>query len=226
MDTQDTVVDLFEARRDMGALVGGKAANLGELTSLGERVPPGFCVTTAAYASGTVPSEAITRAYAALGGGKVAVRSSATAEDLPDAGFAGQQDTYLDIEGADAVVGAVRRCWGSLDNERAVAYREANGIDRADVRMAVVVQRMVDAATAGVMFTADPLTGTRTRTVVDAVRGPGTGSWTGRPIPTTTPSMPDTPRTGAATPRTEPGTPRTEPGTPRPGSGAASPANR
>ncbi len=91
------------------------------------------------------------------------------------ASFAGQQDTYLDVEGTDAVVDAVRRCWDSLDNERAVAYREANGIARTDVRMAVVVQRMVDAATAGVMFTADPLTGTRTRTVVDAVHGLGTG---------------------------------------------------
>ncbi|WP_460777630.1 PEP/pyruvate-binding domain-containing protein, partial [Nocardiopsis nanhaiensis] len=175
MDTQDTVVALDEVRRDMGALVGGKAANLGEMAAAGERVPPGFCVTTTAYASGSVPAEEISRAYRSLGGGRVAVRSSATAEDLPDASFAGQQDTYLGIEGADAVANAVRRCWDSLDNERAVAYREANGIDRADVGMAVVVQRMVDADTAGVMFTADPLTGTRTRTVVDAVRGLGTG---------------------------------------------------
>src|SRR5690606_40940521 len=92
--------------------------------------------------------EAVAEAYARRGGGPVAVRSSATAEDLPDASFAGQQDTYLGVEGADAVVDAVRRCWASLDNERATAYREANEIDRAGVRMAVVVQRMVDAATA------------------------------------------------------------------------------
>ncbi|MBQ1080002.1 PEP/pyruvate-binding domain-containing protein [Nocardiopsis sp. B62] len=174
MGQQDDVVALEEIRRGMGALVGGKAANLGEMAAAGERVPAGFCVTTAAYASGTVPAERVARAYAALGGGRVAVRSSATAEDLPDASFAGQQDTYLDVEGADAVVDAVRRCWDSLDNERAVSYRRANGIDRADVRMAVVVQRMVDPATAGVMFTADPLTGSRARTVVDAVRGSGT----------------------------------------------------
>ncbi|MEU3018416.1 PEP/pyruvate-binding domain-containing protein [Nocardiopsis sp. NPDC007018] len=168
-----SVVGLDGVRRGMGDLVGGKAANLGEMVAAGERVPPGFCVTTAAHASGTVPAEPITRAYEALGAGRVAVRSSATAEDLPEASFAGQQDTYLDVEGADAVVDAVRRCWASLDNEHAVAYRRANGLDRADVRMAVVVQRMVDADTAGVMFTADPLTGSRSRTVVDAVRGPG-----------------------------------------------------
>ncbi|GAA1093433.1 PEP/pyruvate-binding domain-containing protein [Nocardiopsis composta] len=168
------VVDLHEVRRDMGGLVGGKAANLGEMAAAGERVPPGFCVTTAAYAAGEVPAEAVAEAYARMGGGPVAVRSSATAEDLPDASFAGQQDTYLGVEGADAVVDAVRRCWASLDNERATAYREANEIDRAGVRMAVVVQRMVDAATAGVMFTADPITGSRARTVVDAVRGLGT----------------------------------------------------
>ncbi|MBA8826179.1 pyruvate,water dikinase [Saccharopolyspora lacisalsi] len=170
----DAVVELHEVRRDMGDLVGGKAGNLGETVAAGERVPPGFCVTTTAYAAGEIPAEAITAAYERMGGGPVAVRSSATAEDLPDTSFAGQQDTYLNVEGAEAVVDAVRRCWDSLDNERAVAYRDANAIDRADVRMAVVVQRMVDADTAGVLFTADPVTGTRTRTVVDAVRGLGT----------------------------------------------------
>ncbi|GAB2751582.1 phosphoenolpyruvate synthase [Salinifilum aidingensis] len=170
----DAVVDLHEVRRDMGGLVGGKAANLGEMAAAGERVPPGFCVTTAAYAAGEIPAEAITSAYERMGGGPVAVRSSATAEDLPGASFAGQQDTYLNVEGIADLVDAVRRCWDSLDNERAVAYRSANALDRADVGMAVVVQRMVDADTAGVLFTADPVTGTRTRTVVDAVRGLGT----------------------------------------------------
>ncbi|GAB3301920.1 PEP/pyruvate-binding domain-containing protein [Parasphingorhabdus pacifica] len=170
----DAVVDLHDVRRDMGGLVGGKAGNLGEMLAAGERVPPGFCVTTTAYVAGEVPTKAIAAAYERLGGGPVAVRSSATAEDLPDTSFAGQQDTYLNIEGAEAVVEAVRRCWDSLDNERAVAYRGANSIDRADVRMAVVVQRMVAADTAGVLFTADPVAGTRDRTVVDAVRGLGT----------------------------------------------------
>ncbi|WP_419997378.1 PEP/pyruvate-binding domain-containing protein [Streptomyces boninensis] len=105
--------------------------------------------------------------------GPVAVRSSATAEDLPDASFAGQQDTYLNVVGEDAVVDAVRRCWASLWTDRAVAYRAANGIDHAAVRLCVVVQRMVPAAVAGVMFTANPVTGRRHETVIDASPGLG-----------------------------------------------------
>lgn len=103
----------------------------------------------------------------------VAVRSSATAEDLGDASFAGQQDTYLNVVGADAVVAAVHACWASLWTSRAVAYRRERGIDPAGVALAVVVQRMVDAASAGVLFTADPVTGCRTRTVIDANAGLG-----------------------------------------------------
>ena len=103
----------------------------------------------------------------------VAVRSSATAEDLAYASFAGQQDTYLNVVGDDAVVDAVRRCWASLWTERAVSYRNANGIDHRDVALAVVVQRMVDATVAGVMFTANPVTGTRHETVIDASPGLG-----------------------------------------------------
>ena len=117
---------------------------------------------------------AVRKAYEGLGGSvPVAVRSSATAEDLPFASFAGQQDSFLDVTGADAVVEAVRRCWASLWTERAVAYRSANGISNRDVGLAVVVQVMVDAATAGVLFTANPVTGTRTETVINA--SPGTG---------------------------------------------------
>lgn len=105
--------------------------------------------------------------------GPVAVRSSATAEDLPDASFAGQQDTYLNVVGADAVVEAVRRCWASLWTDRAVAYRAARGIDHAAVTLAVVVQRMVDARWAGVLFTADPVSGRRGQAVIDAAPGLG-----------------------------------------------------
>ncbi|WP_316042197.1 PEP/pyruvate-binding domain-containing protein [Nocardiopsis sp. CNR-923] len=168
------VIGLDRIDAGMFESVGGKAAGLGEMIASGERVPPGFCLTVEAHASGTVPADDLAAAYERLGGGPVAVRSSATAEDLPDASFAGQQDTVLDVRGADALVEAVRRCWASLDSERAVAYREAAGVDRADTRMAVVVQRMVDATVAGVLFTADPLTGGRSRMVVDAARGPGT----------------------------------------------------
>ena len=103
----------------------------------------------------------------------VAVRSSATAEDLAFASFAGQQDTYLNIIGGDAVVDAVRRCWASLWTDRAVDYRARNGIDQGSVRLAVVIQEMVQSATAGVLFTADPVTGTRHHSVIDASPGLG-----------------------------------------------------
>ncbi|MFD0777138.1 PEP/pyruvate-binding domain-containing protein, partial [Streptomonospora algeriensis] len=142
--------------------------------ALGERVPPGFCLTTRAYAAGEIPEEELRAAYRDLGGGPVAVRSSATAEDLPEASFAGQQETYLNVEGERELVQAVRRCWESLETDRARAYREANLPPGAEARMAVVVQRMVDAETAGVLFTADPTTGSRSRTVVDAAPGLGT----------------------------------------------------
>jgi pyruvate,water dikinase len=121
-------------------------------------------------------AEAIREAYSHLGSGRdvpVAVRSSATAEDLPGASFAGQQDTYLDVVGIDAVLDAVHRCWASLWTDRAVAYRASQRMDGADVALAVVVQRMVDARVAGVLFTADPVTGRRRQAVVDAAPGLG-----------------------------------------------------
>jgi phosphoenolpyruvate synthase/pyruvate phosphate dikinase len=137
---------------------GGKGANLGELVRAGFPVPDGVVVTTDAYLSVvrgadvtfpqrpdqddgaavraffsmvTVPDElrrAIVDAYVKLGGGPVAVRSSATAEDLPTAAFAGQQDTYLNVVGEAALIDAVRRCWGSLWSDRAIAYRRRLGI--------------------------------------------------------------------------------------------------
>jgi rifampicin phosphotransferase len=158
-------------RRD---LVGGKAAGLAALIRWGERVPAGFCVTTDAHRRGEVPRAEVLAAYDRLGGGPVAVRSSATAEDLPDASFAGQQDTHLSVTGAEPLLEAIGACWDSLHTERAVAYREAAGVPHDTVRMAVVVQRMVDAEVAGVLFTANPVTGSRSETVVDAA--PGLGS--------------------------------------------------
>ncbi|MFC4944371.1 PEP/pyruvate-binding domain-containing protein [Pseudonocardia sp. GCM10023141] len=117
---------------------------------------------------------AVTAAYEALGDHvPVAVRSSATAEDLPTASFAGQQDTFLNVVGAAAVLDAVRRCWASLWTDRAVSYRESTGIPHTDVQLAVVVQRMVEVEVAGVLFTADPISGRRTRTVIDASPGLG-----------------------------------------------------
>ncbi|GAA3114808.1 phosphoenolpyruvate synthase [Planomonospora alba] len=105
--------------------------------------------------------------------GPVAVRSSATAEDLPGASFAGQQDTYLNVVGPEAVLDAVRRCWASLWTDRAVVYRAGHGIGHRSVRLAVVIQEMVRAEVAGVMFTADPVTGRRRTAVIDAAPGLG-----------------------------------------------------
>ena len=131
----------------------------------------------ALFAATEVPSEiadAVAAGYAALGGGPVAVRSSATAEDLPDASFAGQQDTYLNVTGAGQVLDAVRRCWASLWNERAIAYRRRAQHDAgAGLSIAVVVQRLVPAEVAGVMFTANPANGRREQTVITAAWGLG-----------------------------------------------------
>jgi cytochrome P450 len=124
-------------------------------------------------------AHAIRCAYRALADGDdeeevpVAVRSSATAEDSADASFAGQQDTYLWIVGEDAVLEHVRRCWASLYTARSIAYRRDHAIPEHEVRMAVVVQRMVDARAAGVAMTLDPVTGDRTRIVIDAGFGLG-----------------------------------------------------
>jgi pyruvate,water dikinase len=123
-----------------------------------------------------VLGQAIAEAYGELADGApvpVAVRSSATAEDLPGASFAGQQDTYLNVVGVESVLDAVRRCWASLWTDRAVSYRATNGIDPRGVRLAVVVQRMVDASVAGVLFTANPVTGKRRQAVIDASPGLG-----------------------------------------------------
>ncbi|MGA4949172.1 rifamycin-inactivating phosphotransferase [Streptomyces lydicamycinicus] len=117
---------------------------------------------------------AITRALNRLGEqAAYAVRSSATAEDLPTASFAGQQDTYLNVMGPAAILQHVSRCWASLFTERAVTYRQRNGIDHRTVHMAVVVQQMVFPHAAGILFTADPVTGNRKVATVDAGFGLG-----------------------------------------------------
>jgi cytochrome P450 len=117
---------------------------------------------------------AIRDGYAALGDDvPVAVRSSATAEDSADTSFAGQQDTYLWVVGADAVVAHVRRCWASLYSARSLAYRADHAVDEDDIAIAVVVQEMVDAAAAGVAMTVHPGTGDRTKIVIDASYGLG-----------------------------------------------------
>ncbi|HEX6484258.1 MAG TPA: phosphoenolpyruvate synthase, partial [Ktedonobacteraceae bacterium] len=198
-------------------VVGGKGANLGELSKIeGIRVPDGFCISTEAFKriigetssihelldqlsllkvedrdkigelSGeirrviegiAIPQdihEEIAHLLSRLGEKNAyAVRSSATAEDLPMASFAGQQDTYLNIIGKEAILKHVSKCWASLFTERAVIYRLQNGFDHRTVHLAVVVQKMVFPQAAGIMFTADPVTSNRKVLSIEASFGLG-----------------------------------------------------
>jgi rifampicin phosphotransferase len=194
--------------------VGGKGANLGEMMQAGLPIPPGFCVTTAAFTafirgatgvldplerlerpddldairsagrqvrdaliSRPIPKEvadSVSSAWQAEGEHHAyAVRSSATAEDLPDASFAGQQDTYLNVIGREAILDHVHRCWISLYTDRAIQYRIQHGFDHREVALAVVVQRMVLPDVSGILFTVDPIRGNRTVVCIDAGFGLG-----------------------------------------------------
>lgn len=126
--------------------------------------------------------EAVVEAYVRLGSPLVAVRSSATAEDLPESSFAGQQDTYLGISGTRDLVAAVAHCWASLWTARAIRYRIERGIG-SQVALAVVVQEMAPHDVAGVVFTANPLTGRRDELLVNAARGSGEAIVGGEVVP-------------------------------------------
>lgn len=145
--------------------------------------------TQALFADHAMPPEvenAVRTAYAALPGTPaVAVRSSATAEDLPDLSFAGQQETLLNVTGEDEVVAAVRKCWASLWTPQALGYRHQNGIEQSAVAMAVVVQAMVPAEVSGILFTANPTTGERREMVVNASFGLGEAVVSGQVTPDT-----------------------------------------
>ena len=208
--------------------VGGKAANLGELSGSGLRVPPGFVLTTAGYhlfveantlqdqilslaatppnggrpvddavsiqigrlfEAGEIPVDvavAICAAYNRLPGEgptRVAVRSSATAEDLPEASFAGQQETYLNVRGTEELLEAVKKCWASLWTTRAIAYRRRLNIDPGAVSLAVVVQQQIDSEVSGVGFSLNPLTNDYDEAVIDANWGLGESVVAGRVSP-------------------------------------------
>lgn len=198
-------------------VVGGKGANLGELSQIqGIRVPDGFCISTEAFKriigetssinelldrlsllkveerhkigelSGEIRSfiegiaipqdinEEIARLLSKLDEKNAyAVRSSATAEDLPTASFAGQQDTYLNIIGKEPIYQHISKCWASLFTERAVIYRLQNGFDHRQVHLSVIVQKMVFPQVAGILFTADPVTSNRKVLSIDASFGLG-----------------------------------------------------
>ncbi len=212
---QRAVVWFNEVTKEDVASVGGKGANLGEMTNAHIPVPPGFIVTANTYfdflekskitdklrhllkpldtgnskqlqqiaaevkqviMNAPMPPETareIKDAYVKIGGGLVAVRSSATAEDLPEASFAGQQSTFLNITGEEEVVAAVHECWASLFEPRAIFYRHQQGFDHFKVGIAVPVQKMVQSEASGVMFTLEPVTSDESRIVIEAVLGLG-----------------------------------------------------
>jgi len=118
-------------------------------------------------------ADEVLKAYQELGSGAVAVRSSATAEDLPEAAFAGQQETFLNVVDEGELMDGVRACWMSLWSERAILYRARQEVDQTTVKLAVVVQKMIPADVAGVMFTANPMNGERDELIIDA--NPGLG---------------------------------------------------
>ena len=133
-------------------------------------------IISTGFEAGDIPSSVVNQVregYAALGYGRVAVRSSATAEDLPTGSFAGQQDSFLDIGDLASLLDAVRRCWASAWSPRALVYRARQGFAEADVAVAVVVQRMINAQTSGVMFTVDPVTGLDSAITINAAWGLG-----------------------------------------------------
>ena len=220
-----SIVSFNDVTKEDIPLVGGKGANLGEMTRAQIPVPPGFIVTAAAYydfirGSGLVekmrdllkpldtgdsqqlqriaaqvrqvildapmPPELareIKKAYVEMGRGLVAVRSSATAEDLPTASFAGQQRTFLNVEGEAEVVTAVQGCWASLFEARAVFYRVQQGFEHFKVGIAVPVQKMVQSEAAGVMFTLEPVTSDQSKIIIEAVYGLGEAIVSGEVTP-------------------------------------------
>jgi pyruvate, water dikinase len=187
MATPEHTRPLAELRAADAERFGGKSAGLGELISAGIAVPPGFALASSAFeehlagagsqaaVSETPLSEPLRRElverHTALGGGAVAVRSSALGEDSQDATFAGQHESYLWVAGADAVCDAVRSCWASAFSPEAIAYRARLG--GAAPAMGVAVQAMVDAAVAGVLFTCNPVNGDPSTVAVNASWGLG-----------------------------------------------------
>jgi len=184
------LLDLADCRDK--SIAGGKAVNLGLLIRAGFPVPGGFVITTEAYrharsyGSPQMPeslAEEIRKSWRAMGAPPVAVRSSATAEDMAEASMAGQYDTFLDINSEEALLDAVQCCWASLDSPRTRTYLTEHGINLATVAMAVVVQKLVPADVAGVLFSANPQTGSRCEMLIEASWGLGESVVSGRVQP-------------------------------------------
>ncbi len=200
-----------EIRKEDVPIVGGKGANLGEMFNAGLPVPDGFCVTGDAFDeymkrngfdqqasaySETLRSEIaegqlwaeleqeIAECYGALGQNmRVAVRSSATAEDLPEASFAGQQETYLNVVGREPLIIAIKKCFASLYSARAVTYRKQANFDTVKVSLAVVIQKMVESEVSGVLFTSDPVSHNPDQMMLNASWGLGEAVVSGKVTP-------------------------------------------
>jgi len=198
MSARSAILRLGDPASGNPARVGGKAAQLGRLAAK-HRVPAGFSITADAYRpdhdpEAPLPADLVAEiaaAYEELSRGAdvpdvpVAVRSSALDEDGELASFAGQHETELNLVGIDAVLGAVARCWTSARNERALAYREQQGLDTAGVKLAVLVQRLVLSDASAVVFSANPITGNREEVVVTASWGLGESIVSGTVTPDT-----------------------------------------
>jgi len=168
------IKQLSEVNQQDVKLVGGKAASLGEMLSAGIPVPGGFVITTDAFRTGLSQEleNEILQAFDALKAERVAVRSSAVAEDSISASWAGQLETYLNTTKGE-LLNAVTKCWESIKSGHAAAYAAEHGVDESQQAVAVVVQAMVDSETSGVLFTANPVTENRDEVIIEAVYGLG-----------------------------------------------------
>lgn len=219
MPTNNYILEFSQVDREDIDKVGGKGANLGEMTQAGFPVPPGFVIPSSAYKffieennfkkqievilkstnvkspsevaqssekirklleKGRIPEAVVTQVAKRYGKmssffkhALVAVRSSATAEDLPDASFAGQQESFLNIQGEASLLESIRRCWSSLFTPRAIFYRQEKKYDHFKVSLAVIVQEMIQSEVSGIAFTSDPRTSDKHKMVIEAVWGLG-----------------------------------------------------
>jgi len=190
MHPANEILRFDQIGRDDVALVGGKGLSLGLMASAGLPVPAGFCLTAAAHRrligrslfSDAQLVAALEQACQQLGDGPVAVRSSATAEDGAVTSFAGQAETFLGVQGTPAILQTIEACWASLDSERVAAYRRQQGLSGED-SMAVVVQRLIPAESAGVLFTRDPMDTTGRQLLIEASWGLGESVVSGKVTP-------------------------------------------
>lgn len=169
-----------EITKESVNLVGGKGASLGEMISAGIPVPPGFVITTEGFQK-DIEQEAL-EAFDQLNAEKVAVRSSAVAEDSSSASWAGQLETYLNTTRED-LIAKIKDCWDSINSERAKDYASQQNLSEDQMKVAVVVQKMVDAQSAGVMFTVNPVSTDRNEVMIESALGLGEKLVQGEIIP-------------------------------------------